>query len=205
MSYNTQPRIKQIRKKSGENLISVPLGSQGQYVDMKSNLDLEQELLLGGNHSVEITYPNYGTHIEEIYYKHKIGTVKSFNYQNFVLQEEQEGIEAEYLVTSTGSQNYLSNIVYEYYGDEIENITYKIITDILEYEQQFIQIYAGNDNYVLGKSQTQSIINYIKGNGDQLINTVLYDRGENILHQKNIVISSDEEANKENITEGVLI
>lgn len=47
-------RIKQIRKKKSNGYSSYPIGSDGQYVDMSSGLDLEEELKLGGNHQVEI-------------------------------------------------------------------------------------------------------------------------------------------------------
>ena len=48
-------RVKQIRQKdSNNNFISYPIGVEGNFVDLLSNLNLEEELKIGGNHYVEI-------------------------------------------------------------------------------------------------------------------------------------------------------
>ena len=43
------------RKENGQFSSFIPFGTQGEYVDMYSGLSLEQELLLGSQHSVAIT------------------------------------------------------------------------------------------------------------------------------------------------------
>lgn len=69
MSSNSLKRIKQIRQKTGDqNFTSIPLGVDGLLVDMMSNLDLEEELKLGGNHEVVITQGVDKIEINEYYY-----------------------------------------------------------------------------------------------------------------------------------------
>lgn len=48
-------RIKQLRVKNLQNNFdSIPFGANGNFIDMFSGLDLEEELKLGGNHYTEI-------------------------------------------------------------------------------------------------------------------------------------------------------
>lgn len=70
MSDKNLNRIKQIRQKSssGNYLAGIPIGTDGLLVDMLSNLDLEEELRLGGNHYVEIQDDDQATRIYEWYY-----------------------------------------------------------------------------------------------------------------------------------------
>ncbi len=52
---DTDLRIKEIRQKDeNNNFQSFPIGVNGQYVDLLSNLNLEEELKIGGNHYVTI-------------------------------------------------------------------------------------------------------------------------------------------------------
>lgn len=97
-------RVKQIIQNiGGAYPTPVPIGSQGQYIDMFSNLDLEEELKLGGNHIVEIKVQNsdnisnstisewYGssttnyTHrVETVICQNKESTVKSINVNSYL-------------------------------------------------------------------------------------------------------------------------
>ncbi len=63
-------RIKQIRQKdSNNNFISYPIGVEGNFVDLLSNLNLEEELKIGGNHYVTIDEKSSQLIIKEYYSK----------------------------------------------------------------------------------------------------------------------------------------
>lgn len=75
MSSIYTPRIKQIRKRSGgEFATGIPLGTDGILVDMVSELDLEEELRLGGNHYVDIIKTDTATQIKEWYFTEPRGS-----------------------------------------------------------------------------------------------------------------------------------
>ena len=80
MSSKNQNRIKQIRQKNASgNYMNYPIGSQGTLVDMLSELDLEEELKIGGNHYVQVdNISDELTQVREWYYnkpKSENGTV----------------------------------------------------------------------------------------------------------------------------------
>lgn len=80
MSSKNQNRIKQIRQKNASgNYINYPIGSQGTLIDMLSELDLEEELKIGGNHYVQVdNVSDELTYVREWYYnkpKSENGTV----------------------------------------------------------------------------------------------------------------------------------
>lgn len=69
MSSVNTGRIKQIRPRIGNTFgNAIPLGVDGLLTDMISGLDLEQELVIGGNHYVEISEIDTGTVIKEWYF-----------------------------------------------------------------------------------------------------------------------------------------
>lgn len=75
MSDASLKRVKQIRKKTGsDTYLSLPIGSQGLLVDMVSQLDLEEEIRLGGNHYTTITSTDLATTIKEWYFSQPRGT-----------------------------------------------------------------------------------------------------------------------------------
>lgn len=75
MSSINQGRIKQIRKRqNGAFSTGVPIGTDGILVDMISELDLEQEIRLGGNHYVEINQTSTSTEIKEWYFSEARGS-----------------------------------------------------------------------------------------------------------------------------------
>ena len=65
-------RVKEIREKQSDgsfNNNSVPIGTDGELVDMLSGLDNEQELKLGGNHTAEIVEVSSSeTEVSETYF-----------------------------------------------------------------------------------------------------------------------------------------
>ena len=72
---SSQERIKQIRQRSeGSFTTGVPIGTDGILVDMISELDLEEELRLGGNHYVDIVETNTATEIKEWYFSEARGS-----------------------------------------------------------------------------------------------------------------------------------
>lgn len=80
MSSKNQNRIKQIRQKNASgNYMNYPIGSQGTLIDMLSELDLEEELKIGGNHYVQVdNVSDELTYVREWYYnkpKSENGTV----------------------------------------------------------------------------------------------------------------------------------
>lgn len=70
MSSNRLERIKGLRTKGSNNYLDlVPFGTSGQLVDMFSDLDLEEELRLGGNRYIELKeQENQFTIVKEWYY-----------------------------------------------------------------------------------------------------------------------------------------
>ena len=75
MSSVNQKRIKQIRpRQSGSFPTSIPIGTDGLLVDMISQLDLEEEIRLGGNHYVDIYDTKTDTVIKEWYLSESKGT-----------------------------------------------------------------------------------------------------------------------------------
>lgn len=69
MSSVNLGRIKQIRpRQSGSFPTSIPIGTDGLLVDMISQLDLEEEIRLGGNHYVSISQTETSTIIKEWYF-----------------------------------------------------------------------------------------------------------------------------------------
>lgn len=76
MSSINQGRIKQIRKRSNGSFptTGIPIGTDGILVDMISQLDLEEEIRLGGNHYVDIVETNTATIIKEWYFSEARGS-----------------------------------------------------------------------------------------------------------------------------------
>lgn len=75
MSSINTGRIKQIRTRSNSDFpTGVPIGTDGILVDMLSELDLEEEIRLGGNHYVDIVQTNTATEIREWYFSEPRGT-----------------------------------------------------------------------------------------------------------------------------------
>ena len=75
MSSANKGRIKQIRPRTNGNFnTSIPLGVDGLLTDMASNLDLEQELKIGGNHYIQMYESDTSTIIEEWYFSQKMGS-----------------------------------------------------------------------------------------------------------------------------------
>lgn len=68
MSDRSLKRIKQIRQKTSEGYSPIPIGTQGLLVDMISELDLEEEIRLGGNHYVTVYDTPTSTQITEWYF-----------------------------------------------------------------------------------------------------------------------------------------
>lgn len=75
MSSINTGRIKQIRTRSNSDFLTgVPIGTDGILVDMLSELDLEEEIRLGGNHYVDIVQTDTATEIREWYFSEPRGT-----------------------------------------------------------------------------------------------------------------------------------
>ena len=75
MSSINTGRIKQIRTRSGADFpTGVPIGTDGILVDMLSELDLEEEIRLGGNHYVDVVQTSTATEIREWYFSEPRGT-----------------------------------------------------------------------------------------------------------------------------------
>lgn len=75
MSSSTKGRIKQIRPRTGGSFSAgIPIGTDGLLVDMISQLDLEEEIRLGGNHYVDIHQTETETIIREWYLSQSKGT-----------------------------------------------------------------------------------------------------------------------------------
>lgn len=61
-------RIKQLRQKTFNNdFLHIPFGADGNFIDMFSGLDLEEELKIGGNHYVQINSDEFNTQVTEYY------------------------------------------------------------------------------------------------------------------------------------------
>lgn len=67
MSSRNTGRIKQIKIKKNGSFSKIPIGANGRFVDMLSQLDLEEELKMGGNHYVNIRQSENQTFITEWY------------------------------------------------------------------------------------------------------------------------------------------
>ena len=85
MSSINQKRIKQIRKRQNESFDTrIPIGTDGILVDMISELDLEEEIRLGGNHYVEVNQTELATEIKEWYFSEARGSRSITQMSNFV-------------------------------------------------------------------------------------------------------------------------
>lgn len=117
MSDASLKRVKQIRKKTGsDTYLSLPIGSQGLLVDMVSQLDLEEEIRLGGNHYTTITSTDLATTIKEWYFSQSRGTRTITQMASYVT----------YTVVVTFVSSVEINITYE----ETESVDgYKILTN----------------------------------------------------------------------------
>lgn len=119
MSDASLKRVKQIRKKTGsDTYLSLPIGSQGLLVDMVSQLDLEEEIRLGGNHYTTITSTDLATTIKEWYFSQPRGTrtitqmasyvtytvVVAFisSVEVYITQEETEAADGYKVLTNNG-------------------------------------------------------------------------------------------------------
>lgn len=76
MSSITKGRVKQIKPRQGGSFPAsgIPIGTDGLLVDMISQLDLEEEIRLGGNHYVDISQTKTSTIIREWYFSESKGT-----------------------------------------------------------------------------------------------------------------------------------
>lgn len=72
MSYSNEGRVKMIRKKasSGTGFIDIPLGTNGIMVDMLTDLNLEEELKIGGSKYSTVEETPTSTTIKEWYLKY---------------------------------------------------------------------------------------------------------------------------------------
>ncbi len=70
MSSITKGRVKQIKPRQGGSFPAsgIPIGTDGLLVDMISQLDLEQEIRLGGNHYVDMIETEIATVIKQWYF-----------------------------------------------------------------------------------------------------------------------------------------
>lgn len=77
MSSKNIGRIKQIKPKQYGQFpdVGIPIGTDGLLVDMISQLDLEQEIRLGGNHYVDIKQTPTETTIKQWYFSESKGNV----------------------------------------------------------------------------------------------------------------------------------
>lgn len=75
MSSKYTERVKQIKRRENGNFSSsIPIGTQGLFVDMISTLDLEEQIRLGGNHYVDIVDTDTTTEIKEWYFSEARGS-----------------------------------------------------------------------------------------------------------------------------------
>jgi len=72
MSYSNEGRVKMIRKKasSGTGFIDIPLGTNGIMVDMLTDLNLEEELKIGGSKYSTVEETPTSTTIKEWYLRY---------------------------------------------------------------------------------------------------------------------------------------
>lgn len=75
MSSVNLGRVKQIKPRQGGSFpdSGIPIGTDGLLVDMISQLDLEEEIRLGGNHYVDISQTKTSTVIREWYFSESKG------------------------------------------------------------------------------------------------------------------------------------
>ena len=75
MSSIYTERIKQVKRKEGNSFSSsIPIGTQGLFVDMISTLDLEEQIRLGGNHYIDIIDTDTDTEIRQWYFSQARGS-----------------------------------------------------------------------------------------------------------------------------------
>lgn len=159
-------RIKEIRQLQEHGYSDpIPLGSEGQYVDMKSNLDLEQELKLGGNHNVTIIEEGNKTTIKE-YYLHK---------NNSSIEEDSDII--DYIVVTTILQ-----------GDQIVETNIKVGEG--EEEDILLKI-SSVDDRIIGFSEMvdaqNRIISEIKYPNQEDTDTYIHKKQINFLNNDTLI------------------
>lgn len=69
MSLSASGRIKQIKPRVGDRFGDpIPIGVDGLLTDMKSGLDLQQELTIGGNHYIQMNQTDTAVEIRQWYF-----------------------------------------------------------------------------------------------------------------------------------------
>lgn len=89
-------RMKGIREKTSSAMYAplIPFGTDGKLVDMLSGLDLEEDLIIGGDHHTVITQSDESTTISEIFTKQAdidAGTAKNYYKIDTTLIENDDG------------------------------------------------------------------------------------------------------------------
>lgn len=173
MSSSTKERIKQIRPRTGGSFSTgIPIGTDGLLVDMVSQLDLEEEIRLGGNHYVDMYQTDTETVIKEWYFSVSKGSTP-------IEQVDDNIITYTGLITITNAVQV--NIVTKEY-DEIEDklIDNPLITwkDEQDYDQTDPTTFG---DFLVAKEQVETYIT--------TINVGLYiGNFANEIHHKTIYI-----------------
>lgn len=170
MSRKDLPRIKQIRQKVENNDYSpYPIGSEGQYIDMLSKLDLEEELKLGGNHYVTVEEFEDKTIVREKYFHKPLSEI------NIEEEEEEEDFLDYQILTTILNEGEFSFFV-------------------VDEENNFIQIADNNDEEIYlgsgeGNYQNESINSVI----------IYPSGEQGYYHQKDILIEETENEEQNSI------
>lgn len=197
MSNINLPRIKQIRQKNnnGDYAPGIPIGSEGKYIDISSNLDLEEELKLGGNHHADISYKGKNSYIVEYYYAHNPNNFWK-NDQNIITVQNKNLIVAQ---VQQGQQvETIAEFIPHKWEEDDSNLLYTVRTDIIEEligDPFGAEIDGQEANLIIDTNSNEQIYDY-QGQIEPYITSVLY-RNESPqiqkqLHTKDIHITQNE-------------
>lgn len=115
MSSRYKKRIKQIKVNTGtpghndfsDPNSNYPIGADALYIDFLSNLDLEQELKIGGPHYVKIIEGDFQTKVQQWYFN---TSISDFN-RNVTVGDERITFSVETVIPNVGESSRINYLV----------------------------------------------------------------------------------------------
>lgn len=163
MSDKNLIRIKQIRQKTGQSYSdAIPIGTRGLLVDMISELDLQEQIKLGGNHYTSISQTSLATSITEWYfseprnnrtleqmsnyvtYKVVISMIDAVD-ENIVWYEPEEETEETYFIKANDDDLLVNRTLFNNEDDQLITISlYEGLNKLLH--QKIIHIFEAKNS-----------------------------------------------------------
>ncbi len=154
MSSISKGRIKQIRPRQQGSfpLSGIPIGTDGLLVDMISQLDLEEELRLGGNHYVDVDQKEDSTIIKEWYFSQSlqesiIPSEENTNIDEITTYSCQISLSEDDIIIENSLQNTITTIVIELYKGNFKKKIHKKVIEIYEFQNGQVTVNQSLDSF----------------------------------------------------------